>query len=209
MYLFTRSRRMRAADPAGAIGWTVGITEQVRTITGHQVDAWTTVLSPEAGLVVWSIWVEHLNEIEQAADKLMAAPEYLESVKAGDEFGKGPVVDGLAMLVHGELDLAAGPPNYAGVASAVAAPGHLSDAIAAGIEIAEHATRVSGQNTLFAVNSTGPFGGCAWLTGSPDIDTVEAGEGALMADPEWLKLIDRVGTAFNNDASQVIYRRVI
>ena len=75
--------------------------------------------------------------------------------------------------------------------------------------IAEHATRVSGQNTLFMVNSTGPFGGCAWLTGSPDIDTVESGEDALMADPEWLKLIDRVGTAYNDDAAQALYRRIL
>ncbi len=209
MYLFTRSRRMRAADPAGAMGWTIGVTELVRSITGRPIDAWASVLSPDTGLVVWSMWVEHLSEIEQAADKLAASAEYLDSVKAGDQFGEGPVVDGLAALVHGELDLAAGPPSYVTVANAVAAPGHLSDAIAGGIEIAQHATRVSGQNTIFMVNSTGPYGGCAWITGSPDIDTVETGEGALMADPEWLKLIDRVGTAYNNDAAQAVYRRIL
>ena len=209
MYLFTRSRRMRTGDPAGAIAWVVGVTEQVRTITGKQVDAWSSVMSPDAGLVAWSTWIEHLSELEQAFDKLMAAGEYLESVKAGEQFGEGPVVDGLATLVHGEVDLAAGSPAYATIATAVAAPGHLSDAIGAGIEIAEHATRVSGQNTLFVVNSTGPYGGCAWLTGSPDIDTVENGENALMADPDWIKLIDRVGTAYNNDAAQAMYRRII
>jgi hypothetical protein len=209
MYLFTRSRRMRAADPAGAMAWTIGITEQVRTITGHQVDAWASVLSPDAGLIVWSMWAEHLADVEQAGDKLAASPEFLESLKAGDSVAEGPVVDGLAVLVHGELDLAAGPPSYVAVANAVAAPGHLSDAITAGIEIADHATRVSGQSTVFVVNSTGPYGGCAWLTGCPDIETVEAGEGALMADPEWLKLIDRVGTSYNNDAAQAVYRRII
>jgi hypothetical protein len=200
---------MGPGDPGGAIGWTIGVTEQVRTITGRQVDAWGSVMSPDAGLVVWSTWIEHLSELEQASDKLMAAPEYLESVKAGNQFSEGPVVDGLAMLVHGEIDLAAGPPSYVTVANAVDAPGHLSDAIAAGIEIADHATRVSGLNTLFVVNSTGPYGGCAWLTGSPDIETVESGESALMTDPEWLKLIDRLGTAYNNDAAQAIYRRII
>jgi hypothetical protein len=67
---------------------------------------------------------------------------------------------------------------------------------------------VSGQSTMFAVNSTGPYGGCAWFTGSPDIDTVEAGEAALMGDPDWVKLIDRVGTAYNSDAAQALYRRI-
>ena len=208
MYLFTRSRRMGAGDFAGALTWSVGVTEQVRTITGHQVDAWGSVLSPDAGVVVWSMWAEHLSDLEQSSDKLMASPEYLETVAAGDEFGEGPVVDSLATLVHGDLDPGASA-SYVTVASAVAAPGHLSDAITSGIEIADHATRVSGQSTLFVVNSTGAYGGCAWLTAAPDIDTVERGEADLMGDPEWLKLIDRVGTAYNNDAAQAMYRRII
>jgi hypothetical protein len=209
MYLFTRSRKMRAADPAGAIGWAVEVAELASGITGRTIEAWGSVMSPDAGLVVWSTWVEHLSEIEQAGDKLMAAPEYLDSVRAGEQFGEGPVADGLASVVHGEIDPAAPTANYVTVASAVAAPGHLSDAIASGIEIADHATRVSGMSTLFVVNSTGPYGGVAWLTGSPDIETVEAGESALMADPEWLQLIDRVGPSYNADAAQSIFRRIV
>ena len=47
------------------------------------------------------------------------------------------------------------------------------------------------------------------VTAAPDIDTVERGEAALMGDPEWLQLIDRVGTAYNDDAAQAMYRRII
>jgi len=209
MYLFTRSIRLAGGDPAGAMAWSVGVTEQVRSITGHEVDAWASVMSPDAGTVVWSIWVEHLSEIEQAGDKLATSSEYFETVKAGQAFIDGPIVDGLAALVHGAPDPAAGTAEYVTVATAVAAPGHLSDAITSGIQIADHATRVSGQSTMFVVNSTGAYGGCAWITGSPDIDTVETGEAALMADPEWLKLIDRVGTAYNDDAAQAIYRHIV
>ena len=208
MYLFTRSRRIGSPDLVGAMSWVVATTEQVRTITGHQVDAWGTVMSPDAGTIVWSLWAEHLSDIEQAADKLAAAPEYLEAVKQGDAFFEGPVVDGLSSLVHGAPDPEA-EINYVSVATAVAAPGHLSDAITGGVEIAEHATRTSGQNTMFLVNATGPYGGCGWITGSPDISTVEAGETALMADPGWLKLIDRAGTAYNADAAQTMYRRIV
>lgn len=201
---------MAAGDPARAIAWTIDVTEQVRSITGRQVDAWGSVLSPETGLVVWSTWVEHLSELEQANDKLIVAAEYLATVADGNALGEGPVADGLAMLVHGEVDpVAAAAAQYVTVATAVAAPGRLSDAISSGIAIAEHATRVSGQNTLFVMNSTGPYGGCAWLTASPDIDTVERGEAALVDDPEWLALIDRVGTAYNPDPAQSMYRRIV
>jgi hypothetical protein len=209
MYLFTRSRHARVGDPGGALAWTVETTELVRNVTGHQVDAWTTVLSPDAGLVVWSMWAEHLVDIEQAGDKLMASSEYLDAVKAGDAVFEGPLVDGLASLVHGDIDLAGEPPNYVAVVTAAAVPGHLGDAISGGIEIADHATRVSGLNTLFTIESTGPYGGCAWITASPDIDTIEAADAALMGDADWLKLIDRAGTAYNADAAQAIYRRII
>jgi hypothetical protein len=208
MYLFTRTIRMGGGDPAGAMGWSASITEQVRSITGFGVDAWASVMSPDAGTVVWSIWVEHLSEIEQGGDKLAASGDYLASVKTGQEFIDGPVVDGLSTLVHGAPDLSGDPPNYVTAAQAVAAPGRLSDAITSGIEIADHAAKLTGLPTMFVVNSTGAYGGCAWLTGCPDVDAVEHGEAALMGDPEWLKLIDRVGTAYNPDASQAIYRRI-
>jgi hypothetical protein len=207
MYLFTRSRRVGSPDVVGAMGWVVSVSEQVRTITGQQIDAWGTVMSPDAGTVVWSMWAEHLADIEQAADKLTASSEYAAALKQGDGFFEGPVTDGLASLVHGAPDPGA-EINYVTVASAVAAPGHLSDAITGGIEIAEHATRVAGQNTMFLVGATGPYGGCAWITGSPDVGVVEAGESALMGDPEWLKLIDRVGTSYNADAAQAMYRHI-
>lgn len=90
----------------------------------------------------------------------------------------------------------------------MATPGRLGSAITAGIEIADVATRVSGQDTLFVVASTGPYGQMAWLTGAPDIATVEAGEAALMADPDWIELLDRVGTDYQPNAAQAIYRRI-
>jgi hypothetical protein len=48
----------------------------------------------------------------------------------------------------------------------------------------------------------------AWITGNPDIGSLEAGEAALMADAAWSELIDRVGTDYAPGASQAIYRRV-
>jgi hypothetical protein len=208
MYLFTRSRRVGSPDFAGAMGWVATVTEQVRGITGQPVDAWGTVMSPDAGTIVWSMWAEHLSDVEQAGDKLGASSEYAATVKDGDGFFDGPIVDGLASLVHGAPDPDA-EVNYVSVATAVAAPGHLSDAITGGIEIADHATRVSGQPTLFLVNATGPYGGCAWVTGSPDVGVVETGESALMSDPEWLKLIDRAGIAYTPEAAQTLYRRIV
>jgi hypothetical protein len=165
-------------------------------------------MSPEFGTVSWAMWAESLAEIMDAGDKLATSSDWQKLIARGDDLFEGPVVDGLASLVHGTPDLSAGPPDYVGVATAVAAQGRLSDAIGAGIEIADQVTKTTGQNTLFMVNSTGLYGGVAWITPSANISEVDAGEAALMADPEWLKLIDRVGTDFGPGAAQAIFRRI-
>jgi hypothetical protein len=208
MYLFTRSRQAEPGEFTKALEFTVEITATVRKITGREVDAWTAVMSPEVGTIVWSMWAEHLVEIEAAADKLASDSGYMKAVEKADDYFDGPVVDGLASLLHGAPDPDAAPPNYVAVVAAEAANGRMSDAITGGIEVAEFATRVSGQNTMFTLNATGPYGGVAWITGNPDIESLEAGEAALMADPGWLDLVNRVGTAYGPNVTSTFYRRL-
>ena len=201
MYLFTRSRRADPGEFPKAMESVVDLTEQAKKITGLPIEAWGAVMSPEVGTVVWSVWVESMAQIEQGGDALIADSGFQKAVEKSDDYFDGPYVDNLATLVHGTPDLAS-VPQYATVATATAANGRLGDAIAGGIEIADAATKIGGYNTLFLVGATGPFGACAWITGVPDIQGVEAGESALNADPEWLKLIDRVGTAYASGSSK-------
>ena len=208
MYLFTRSWRVDTEHVSKALEWVGEITETGRKLTGLQIDAWTAVLSPELGTVVWSLWSESIAQIQEAGDKLTADSGYLKSVEKAADYFDGHGTDGLAALVHGDLNLDDNSFEYVGVATATAANGRLQNAMAAGIEIADHVKKVTGDNTLFVVNSTGPFGGCAWLTPMADSTAVDAGEAALMADADWVPLIDRVGTAFAQDAAQAIYRRL-
>lgn len=207
MFLFTRSRTVDSGEVSGALGFVPEITERVRSITGVDVQAWAAVMSPEAGRITWSAWFESLKALEVAGDQLTADSGYLKAVEEGDDYFDGGTVDGLAQLVHGTLDPDANP-TYAAVVVAASANGRLGDAISGGIEIAQFATRVSGQSTLFLVSATGPYGGVAWITGNPDIESLEAGEGALMADPEWLQIVDRVSPAYLPGATQSIFRRI-
>jgi hypothetical protein len=209
MYLFTRSRRLDAGENiVKAMEWVGEATESARKITGQQIDAWGAVMSPETGTIVWTLWTESLAVLEQAGDALAADHGFQKLVEKGDDYFDGPLSDGLATLVHGELNLDDNTAQYVGVATATAANGRLQDAFAAGIQIADHVTKVTGDNCLFLVNSTGPFGGCAWITPNADAAALDAGEAALMADAEWLPLIDRVGTAYAQDAAQAIFRRL-
>ena len=208
MYLFTRSRRIDPGEVVKGMGSVVEITDHARKVTGQQIDAWGAVMSPEIGTVVWTLWAEGMAQIVQAGDALTADEGFMKLVEKSDDYFDGPYVDGIATLVHGDLNLDDNTAEYVGVATATLATGQLQAGLAAGIEIADHVTKVTGDNTLFLVNSTGPFGGVAWITPNADIAAVDAGEAALMASAEWLPLLDRVGSAFNPGAAQAIYRRI-
>jgi hypothetical protein len=191
-----------------ATGWVGEITEMGRKVSGMQIDAWSAVLSPELGTVVWSMWGESIAQIQNVGDQLAADSGWLKQVEKGADYFDGPATDGLATLVHGELNLDDNSFEYVGVATASLYTGHLQAGVAAGIEIADHVTKVSGDNTLFVVNTTGLFGGVAWITPNADAAALDAGENALMASAEWLPLLDRVGSAFNPGAAQAIFRRL-
>jgi hypothetical protein len=208
MYLFTRSRRIDPEHAAKAMEWVVTATGDACRITGLEIRAWVAVMSPEVGTVVWTIFAEHLADIETAGDKLVADSDFSKSAEKADDYFDGPMSDGLATIVHGAIDPDE-PVGYVAVVGAVAANGRLSDAITGGIELAQAATRIGGQETAFAVAATGTYGGVMWFTGSPDIATLEASEAAANADPEFLAMVDRLGAAYLPGATQTIYRRVV
>ena len=208
MYLFARSRRMHSGRVPAAMEGVVRTTEQARQITGQQIDAWTAVMSPEVGTVTWTLFAEHLVDIETAGDKLAVDAGFMRSVEESDSLFDGPISDGLATIVHGTPDLEQ-PGSYVAVVTATAANGRLTDAIASWIELTDAVTRLGGQPTVFAVASTGVYGQVMWFTGSPDIQTLEAGESAINADADFLAMVDRAGTAFAPGAMQSIYRRIV
>lgn len=209
MYLFTRAGRFRPGPIREVTTFVGAITEDVRQETGKEVHAFVATMSPEVGTCVWALFVESLEELEAIEDKLAVSEPYLKLVEGAAHLWAGPLTDGLATVVHGGPDPSAPLPAYVTVARARAAAGRLGDAMGAGIEIAEAATRIGGVATMFVADGTGPIGGCRWLTGHADIGSVQRSEAALAADPAWMALIDRLGTAFEHDASQAVYRRVV
>jgi hypothetical protein len=209
MYLFTRAGRFAPGSLREATTFVGAITEKVHQETGLDVHAWMANMSPESGTCVWATFVDSLEELEAAEDKLAVSDGFVELAEQGARLMAGPLTDGLATVVHGEIDRSAPPPAYVTAARAQAANGSLSDAIAGGIEIAEAATRITGVPNTFLVDATGAYGGCRWTSGFADIGSLERAEAALMADQSWITLIDRVGPCYAQGASQSVYRRVV
>lgn len=209
MYLFTRAGTLRPGPVRESVAFIGAITEKVRQETGKDVHAYLATLSPEFGTCAWALMVESLEELEAIDDKLAVSEDYLDLVEKAGGLWAGQLEDSLGTVVHG-LPEADGPvPAYVTVARARAATGRLGDAFAAAIEIADVAAAITSVPTMVVADGTGAFGGIRWISGHADIGSVERSEAALMADPSWVALIDRVGAAFENDASQSVYRRVV
>jgi hypothetical protein len=207
MYLFTRAGRFQPGLIRETTEFIRAVTERVRQETGLEVHVWTSTMSPDLGTTMWATFVDDLGRLEEADDKLMVSDGFLDLVEKGNRLLAGPLTDRLAQVVHGEPP-SGPPPNYLSVAQATAANGQVRAALDGGVEIAEAATRITGAPTIFVVDATGPFGGCRWGTRFADIGELQRAESALMADESWLELIDRVGTAYAQDAHQSIYRRI-
>jgi hypothetical protein len=113
------------------------------------------------------------------------------------------------MRIISPLPTEAGVATYVGAVRAVAAPGHLGDAVGHGLELAAAATEISGLTTIFGVTSTGPYGGLVWFTGATDIASFEAGQDKINADPKFVALVDAGGKFYAPGADQTLYRRLV
>lgn len=209
MYLFSRAGRFGPGSIREAMGFVGKITEKVNQTTGLEVHAWMSSMSPDLGVVAWATFVEHLEQLEQANDKLAVDDAYLELVEKNAHLYDGPLADNLQTVVHGGPQQGAAVPAYVSVARAVGANGKLGQAIADGIEVATLSTELTGIQTSFLVAATGAYGGCSWNSGYESIGALEESEAKLNGNADWIALIDRIGPSYAQGASQALYRRIV
>ncbi|MDP2289886.1 MAG: hypothetical protein Q8M22_01770 [Actinomycetota bacterium] len=207
MYLFNRGRVAHPDHFTDAVAWAVDIAGKASSVAGVQVEAWASVLSPDAGTIVWTAVFDTLTDCEAAMDKLGADSAYNAAVTSGAPLFTGTVTDGLLNLITGPTGT---EPDYAYVASvqAVAANGQIAAAMQHGVAIAAAATATGGLTTMFGAEVTGPYGGVRWLTGAPSIAALEASMVAVNSDPAFVALVDGGGGVFQPGAQQLLFRRI-
>jgi autotransporter adhesin len=207
MYLFSRTRTAHPGHFTAALTFATEITATASAVTGLEISAWTSVMSPSAGEIAWTAFFETLADWEVATDKLGADATYNSAVENADGLFMGPVIDQMASLLS---PLPEGEPDatYVSVVTAVAANGHIGAAVQHGLAIATAATELGGVATSFALATTGAYGGVSWFTGAPTIAALEAAANAINADPAFLELVDSGGDLFQTGATQTMYRRI-
>ena len=213
MYQFSRLVRLSGSQAVSAMGWATEITEHVKSVTGLSVSLFTEVFSAAPGTLAWTTIVPDLATLEAAFDKLTPDTRYNELAEAGQAYAlPGSLSDRLRTIVHPtEPPVNPTQPEYVTCVYATIANGNFARGVAAGVEIAQRVERITGNVTIFAMDSTGNYGGVAWLTGSAGISEMEQAEQKINADLSFVDYIDKeASSAFVEGATtQRILRRVI
>jgi hypothetical protein len=207
MYLFSRSRHLNTASARQSIASAIEGAGLVNNITGMEFSVWTTFASPDVGRLVWSAMFEHLEDFQVAGQKLGESDEWNDWIENSDKLYEGPAEDALIQLVHGTPDPER-TVNFVAVTTAVCANGKLGAGMAAGIEVAETATKITGTPVIFGAARTGPYGGVVWFGGAESMRETEEVEAALFADPSWVQLVDQNGSSFQAGAETAWYQRL-
>ena len=196
MYLFSRLATLRGNERR-SIAWAVEMTNYVNAHSDHTVTLWRADFGYPVGTVAWSTWVDSLAALNEGFARLADDDGYHDLVDAAEDLLPEPPHDLLRRAVFGEPGSAPPPPGaVTSVTTAVVANGQYAEATAWGIEMAELVQQITSQPTMFLVDAYGTFGQVTWLTGAPDMATAGAGNGAVQADPDYIKRLFDVGDLF-------------
>lgn len=211
MYLFTRRTRLVGGNGSAGLDWAAATTAKVNQITGHDVQLWAGAYSPGFGTITWTAWFDDLTALETLGDKLQADPGFVTLSNEGEKLTDGTLDDALYQPVYGQPDPAR-QAQYVGAVVGVLAAGNYARGLAAGVEIAQAAEKITGLPTIFTSGLTGSYGTVGFLTGYESIAALEQAQAKLTSDAGWIKLIDSTKGCFVEDTAstqQTIHRRVV
>ena len=209
MYLFTRQTRLAPDHAIDGMEWAVTVAEKVNQITSLNVGVWTPFVSPGLATLSFGAAVESLTDLEDAQAKTQVDSTFLDLAKQGAQITVGGLDDQVAQFIVGGTPDGSNP-SYVAVVQSQLANGKFASGVAAGVEIAQRATELSGITTSFLLSSTGTYGGVAWISGADTLKQLEEGEGATNSNPDFVALVDRVANNFlDGITTQAIWRRVV
>ena len=195
MDLFSRSVIM-VGPPAETMAYATDMTAYVSGKVGQEVALWSMGFGAPVGSIGWTARVDGLAGVAAMQSTLMEDPEYHAKLAGGRDFTAGPANDQLATVIHG--DIGDPPPvgSVASITSVVIGNGNYAEAVGWGVDMAQHATAVTGTATNFMMQRFGTFGGVTWIAISADMAAADAASAALESDAAYIEKLGAAGDLF-------------
>ena len=196
MQLFSRQVQM-SGPIAETAAYSADMTTYVSGVLGREVALWSTIFGAPLGTMTYTARVEGVADLQAVSAQLLGDAEYHAKLAKGVDYAVGDAVDRLFQPLNGELGEDSPPVgSMALVTSAVMAAGAYDKAIAWGLDMAQHASSVTGVPTLFLVEQFGSFGSVGWIAVTADGAAVDAAGAALNGDADYLKKLGAAGDLF-------------
>jgi hypothetical protein len=195
MHLF--SRVVTLTGPFAEVSaWSADMRQYVSDKSGREIGLWSVMFGAPLGTMVYSARVDGLADLQSIGADLVADDDYHAKLANGQKFSGGTPVDVISTPVYGELGDPPPVGSFAAITTATIANGAYAEAIAWGVDIAQHVERISGFRTVFLVDDYGPFGGVRWIGVAPDAASVDALGQKLNADSAYLEKLGAAGNLF-------------
>lgn len=209
MYQFARLLTLQG-DVRETMPWATEITAKAISITGLDITLWGSVFGYPVGTLAWSTIVEGRAQLGTAMAKLPADSAYLDLGAKAQEWVTGPAEDVFRSVVHGGPgDEPPGIGAIASVTQAVAATGKMPEAVAWAVDMAQHASSVTGTNVSLLVNAYGDFGGMAFISTVADLATADTSSDAVQGDAGYVERIGASSGLFvDGSAHQALLQRL-
>lgn len=195
MDLFSR-RVMTAGPPAEVLAYATEMRDYVAAKTGQDVGLWSAGFGAPVGAMAFTMRVDGVAGLQAMTASFVEDPEYHAKLAKGRDFIAAPSEDSLAQPIHGGDGETPPVGSYAMVTTAVVGNGAYAEAIGWGVDMAQHAERVSGMPTSFLMSAFGTFGQVSWIGISPDAATLDAAGQKLNADPDYISKLSAAGDLF-------------
>ena len=196
-----------ATDQAAGLAFAVDIAEEVENATGVAIGVWTALYGRPMGTVSWSAQVESFADLATLTTKLGESSTYLDKVQAAAELWiPGSFEDRLANVAHTAGE--SGTVEYVSSLTAVAAPGHMSDATAFGVEVSDYVADLTGCAVSFCVDAFADMGQLTWFVAYGDAAAVDTAQGALAGDTGYQQRVDSTAELFAGTASRTLAQRI-
>jgi hypothetical protein len=209
MYQFARLLTLQG-DTRETMPWALEVTAHVNANTGMDVALWGSVFGYPTGTLAWSTMVEGRAQLAGEMGKLTIDNAYLDLASKAQEWVTGPAEDIFRSVVHGGPG--DGPPAVGAIASvtqAVAATGKMPEALAWGVDMAQHASSVTGIAVSLLVNAYGDFGGMAFISTAADMAAADASADAIQGDADYIAKIGASSGLFvDGTAHQSLLQRL-
>lgn len=169
MYLYNRTSLAHPDHYRESVAFALSIAKKVESLTGISVSVYATLFGGPVSTISWGAVFGSMGELETMREKL-ADPSYAADVDKARGLFDGPPTDSLLKIISANFD--ANPKRYySGVVTRVQ-PSKLTEALALGIEIQQHACSVTDGQGLFGASTFGEAT-VGWITGANSLAELE------------------------------------